>query len=185
MVSSSQLTAGSTIKLSKAVYRVENVVKVTVTKGNPFYKTTLIEVSTGKVKEKNFKPGEKIEEVNLSKRELEFLYPEGKGFLFLSADDLEQIFLEKKVVGGASNYLKEGVLVTAFCYEDSVCALEIPQFLELMVTQTDVIDDTVPVSNATKLAVLETGAKLDVPPFVEVGDIVKVDTLKNDFVQRV
>ena len=101
------------------------------------------------------------------------------------APEVEQIFLEKKVVGGASNYLKEGVLVTAFCYEDSVCALEIPQFLELMVTQTDVIDDTVPVSNATKLAVLETGAKLDVPPFVEVGDIVKVDTLKNDFVQRV
>jgi elongation factor P len=185
MVSLSQLTAGSTIKLSTGLFRVENIVKVTVTKGTPFYKTTLTDINSGQVKEKNFKPSEKVEEVTLTKQELEFLYPEGKDFLFLSGDSFEQVLLEKRIVGKAGNYLKEGVMVTAFCNKDSVCALEIPNFLELMVTQTDVLDDAMPVSNTTKLAILETGAKLDVPPFVEVGDTVKIDTLKNEFIQRV
>lgn len=185
MVSSSQLSQGMTVKIGTCLYQVEDVTKVTVTKGSPFIKCTLLDLATGKTKEKNFKPTEKLEDIHLEKRKLEFLYAEGKQFLFLSCDSLDQILVDKKVISSDSSFLKEGVIVGASCMEDQVYAIELPRFLEFMVTRTDLVDDSMPVSNATKTAILETGAQVEVPPFIEVGDVIKIDTQKNEYVQRV
>jgi len=83
------------------------------------------------------------------------------------------------------NYLKEGIRVKALFYGTSIFSVELPQFLELMVIKANTSDDKMKVSNNTKEAVLETGAKVEVPLFVEVGDIIKIDTTLNQFIQRV
>ena len=88
------------------------------------------------------------------------------------------------VVGGKENYLKEGVEIKASFYGDTIFAIDLPQFLELMVAKTEG-ESAKPLANATKVASLEPGPKIEVPPFIEVGDIIKVDTKTDDYIQRV
>ena len=87
-------------------------------------------------------------------------------------------------MGNKVNYLKEGIELKAFFYGDTIFSVELPQFLELMVTKTQT-DEEIMTANGTKIAILETGAKIDVPPFIETGDIIKVDTKTDEYIQRV
>lgn len=179
-----QLQAGMTISLGSKLYRVESCVKVTVPKGTPFIKAKLKDVSTGEMIEKNFKPDQAIKDVSLEERRLEFLYLEGKDYLFLDIGKLEQVLVPSNVISEKMNYLKEGVEVKASFYGDSIFSVELPQFLELMVAKIDQPPGKNKV-DTIKIATLETGAKVDIPPFIEVGDIVKVDTKTGDYIQRV
>ena len=99
--------------------------------------------------------------------------------------NLEQVLVPAAVIGDRMNYLKEGIDVKAMCYGPSIFSVELPQFLELVVVKTETAESASPLANATKIAALETGAKIDVPLFVETGDIVKVDTHTNEYIQRV
>ena len=182
---SNQISPGMTISLDGKIYRVESSVKVTVAKGVPFMKTKLKSLMSDEVIEKNFKLNQSVKEVSLSERKLEFLYPEGKNFLFLDVGSLDQVSVASTIIGDKVNYLKEGTDVKAVFYGETIFSVELPQFLELMVVKTDSIDSNAHVSNANKLAILETGAKVEVPMFVESGDIVKVDTLTSEYIQRV
>jgi len=186
MVASSQITPGMVLSIGDNLFRVESTVKVTVTKGAPFIKMKLKNLKTNSKVEKNFKPSQAVKEVSYVEKELEFLYMEGKDYMFLDVEELQQILVPSDVVGGRMNFLKEGVQLTARVYGDAILALELPQFLELMVVKTEGEDSgKVPVSNATKTAILETGAKVEVPPFIETGDIIKVDTSSAEYIQRV
>jgi elongation factor P len=185
MVVSNQINPGMILSIGKKLFRVESSVKVTVPKGTPFIKTKLCDLSNNKIVEKNFQLDQEVSEVALNERSLEFLYKEGKEFLFFDTRTLDQLLVPASIVGEKLNFLKEGVEVTAAFYGDSVFSIELPQFLEIMVSATEGEQDLSPLSNATKMAVLETGAKVEVPPFIEPGDIVKVDTKTNEFIQRV
>ena len=173
-----------TIKLDGKIFRVESSVKVTVAKGTPFVKTKLRNLITDEVIEKNFKLDQTIQEVALAERILEFLYPEGKEYLFLDVGTLEQAPVSSQVLGDRVHYLKEGIQVKAMFYGDTIFSVELPQFLELMVVKTESAEEeSAAGSGATKRAVLETGAKLQVPLFIESGDVIKVDTQTNEYVQ--
>jgi elongation factor P len=185
MVVSSQIVPGMTLSMEGKIYRVESCVKVAAAKGVPFIKTKLRDLMTEELIEKNFKQNQSVEEVSLSERRLEFLYLEGKDYLFLDVGQLEQVLVPSSVIGDKVNYLKEGIELKAAFYGESIFSVELPQFLELMVIKTDNVDNHSQVSNANKMAVLETGAKVEVPMFVESGDIVKVDTQTNEYIQRV
>lgn len=185
MSSTQQVTPGMTISLDGKIYRVEACVKVTVAKGNPFVKAKLKDLIHGGTLEKNFKVGQAVQEVALSERKLEFLYLEGKDYLFLDVGNLEQVNVPSGVIGDKVNFLKEGIDVKAMSYGDSIFSVELPQFLELMVVKTEASEGASPLSNGVKTAILETGAKIDVPLFVETGDIVKVDTQTGEYIQRV
>jgi len=185
MVVSSQLTPGMTIKVDSKLYRIESAVKVTVPKGSPFIKTKLRDLQSGKVVEKNFKPNQSIEEVQLQERKLEFLYQEAKGYLFLDISTLEQILVPTSIIGSKINYLKEATDLKAVAYGNTIFSVELPQFMELMVVNIDGFDDEARGSTTSRIAELETGAKIEVPPFVEVGDIIKVDTESEEYIQRV
>ncbi len=185
MVLSNQLHPGMTISVNGKLYRVGSSVKVTVPKGTPFIKTKLREMVGNEVIEKSFKLDQTIKDVSLIERHLEFLYPEGKDYLFLDINNLEQVLIPHPIVGGMVNFLKEGVDVRASFYGDTIFAVELPQFLELMVAKTEDKRDRSGASNGTRVAVLETGAKIEVPPFIEVGDIIKVDTKTDEYIQRV
>jgi elongation factor P len=185
MVTSSQLVPGMVLSLDKKLYRVDSTLKVTVPKGNPFIKAQLIDLSNDKMEERNFKVGQELEEVSLNERTLEFLYLEGKNYLFLDVLSLDTVKIPPDVVGNKANFLKEGIELGATFYGDAVFSVELPQFLELMVAKAQPMDEGMQMTNATKEAVLETGATIQVPPFVETGDIIKVDTKACEYIQRV
>jgi elongation factor P len=183
MATSNHITPGMTISLNGKLYRVESSVKVTVPKGTPFIKTKLRDLTSNDVLEKNFKLNQAVKDVSLTERRLEFLYLEGKDYLFLDIGNLEQVLIPGQIIGNKVNYLREGVEIRASFYGDTIFAVELPQFLELMVAKVENYAGSA--ANATKVALLDTGAKVEVPPFIEAGDIIKVDTKTDEYIQRV
>lgn len=184
MATSNQITAGMTISLNGKLYRIESSVKVTVPKGTPFIKTKLRDLSNNELIEKNFKLNQPISDVSLVERALEFLYLEGKDYLFLDIGNLEQILVPASIIGSKVSFLKEGVDVKAAFYGDTIYSVELPQFLEIMVSKVEG-EGKETIASGTKVATLETGAKIEVPPFIDVGDIIKVDTRTEEYIQRV
>ncbi|MCK4934772.1 MAG: elongation factor P [Simkaniaceae bacterium] len=184
MAQSNQITPGMTLSMNGNIFRVETSVKVTVAKGVPFIKTKLKNLMTDEVVEKNFKLDQAVKEVTLSEKRLEYLYIEGKNYLFLDIDHLQEVLVSKEVIGEKVNYLKESVQLKAMFYGDTIFSVELPQFLELMAVKVEAQEASA-VSNVNKIAVLETGAKIEVPLFIEVGDIIKVDTFLSEYVQRI
>ena len=183
MTTANQITPGMTINLDAKIYRVESSVKVTVAKGTPFIKTKLRNLITDEVIEKNFKLDQSIQEVTLAERTLEFLYPEEKDFLFLDIGTLDKVSVSASILGEKIHYLKEGIQVKALFYGETIFSIELPQFLELMVAKTEALEGEA--GSSSKRAVLETGAKLAVPLFIESGDVIKIDTQGNEYIQRV
>lgn len=185
ITTSNQITPGMILSVDGKVYRVDSAVKVTVAKGVPFIKTKLKDLISDDVIEKNFKLNIAVDEVSLVERRLEFLYMEGKDYLFLDIGNLEEVLVPTSVIGDKVHFLKEGTEIKAMFYGDTIFSVELPQFLELMVVKTEPSESAASVANATKTAILETGAKIEVPMFVETGDIIKVDCHTNEYIQRV
>jgi len=181
MTTANQMTPGMTLHLDGKIFRVESSVKVTVAKGTPFIKAKLRNLLTEEIIERNFKLDQPVQEVSLLERALEFLYPEGKEYLFLDIGNLETVLIPSTVLGDKIHYLKEGTQVKAMFYGETIFSIELPQFLEIMVVKTETPGAAAP----AKKAVLETGAKVEVPLFVESGDVIKVDTQIGEYVQRV
>lgn len=185
MVASNNITPGMTLSINGKLYRVESSVKVTVPKGTPFIKTKLRDLATNDQVEKSFKVDQNVKDVSFAERRLEFLYLEGKDYLFLDVGNLEKVLVPEDIVGANINYLKEGVELKASMYGETIFAVELPQFLELMVAKMEGEENRKTAANGTRVAVLETGARIEVPPFIEVGDIIKVDTKADEYIQRV
>jgi elongation factor P len=182
---SNQITPGMIISLDDQIYRVESSVKFTVAKGVPFIKTKLKNLISGETIDKNFKVDQEVQEVKLVEKRLEYLYLDGNQHLFLDIDSLEQVLVVKEIITEKVHFLKEGVIVQALFYGDKIYSLELPQFLELMVVKTEDLDSGATMFASNRMAVIETGARIEVPMFIESGDIVKVDTTTKEYVQRV
>jgi len=181
MVQASQLMFGMTVLVSKKPYRVENTVKVS-SKGSSFIKTKLRHLHTNEVIEKNFRSNQEIDQISPEDHSLEYLYPEGKEYVFLDLNTLDLVRVPEAIIGGAVSYLKEGVEVKGSCFSKQIFSLELPQFLELMVSAIDTDHGK---EEESRIAVLETGANVEVPLFIDVGDIIKVDTKAQEYIQRV
>lgn len=185
MVASQQITPGMTLSVDGKLFRVDSAIKVTAPKGQPFIKTKLRSLDDDKIVEKNFKVGQDVKDVSLEERKLEFLYLEGKNYLFLDVANLEQVLVTPEIIGDKTLFLKEGTELHATFYGDTVFSVELPQFLELMVAKADAAPEGAALSNTTKTIILETGAAIEVPPFIEAGDVIKVDTRSKEYIQRV
>jgi len=183
-VTSQQIAPGMTLSVEGKLYRVDSSVKVTLAKGQPFIKVKLRALDTDKPIEKNFKLNQEVEVVSLEERQLEFLYLEGGAYLFLDGN-LDPVLVPADIVAEKAEFLKEGIGLQATFYGPTVFSLDLPQFLELMVSKTDPAEDGAALGHATKQAILETGAAINVPTFIEVGDVIKVDTRSKEYVQRV
>jgi len=167
-------------------FRVESQpVPVTVAKGNPLLKVTLRNLKTDEIVEKKFKLDQSVQEVTQVERVLEYLYPEGNEYLFLDIWNLQKVPVPADVLVDVVHFLKEGTQITAKFFGEMIFSSELPQFLELMVVKTEGGDQSSSASS-TKIAHLETGAKIQVPLFIESGDMLKIDTkTKDHFVQRI
>jgi elongation factor P len=184
-VTSSQITPGMIINLEGEIFRVESSVKVTMARGVPFIKAKLKNLISEEIVEKSFKQNQAVVEVKLNERELEYLYLEDKKHLFFDIENLEQVLVDQDIVGAKDHYLKEGIIVNAHFYGQTIFSIELPQFLELLVVKIEDLDASNPMSASNKRAILETGARLEVPMFIENGDIIKVDTQNEEYIQRI
>ena len=155
-------------------------------KGGAFVRTRLRKVRTGQVIEKTFRSGERVDQVYVEKVKMQFLYRQMNEMILMDLDTYEQIPVESSTMGDQGKYLKDESEVVALVANGETLGYELPNFVELAIAQTDpgVKGDTVS-GGATKPAKLETGATINVPFHINIGDIVKVDTRTDAYLERV
>lgn len=154
-------------------------------KGAAVVRTRLKGVKTGAVIDRTFRSGERVEDVRLERRKMQYLYRSSETYFFMDNETYDQFELDTKTVGDAVRYLKENQIVEVLVAEHNPLGVELPIFVALKVVQTGpgIRGDTA--SGGTKPAVLETGASVQVPLFVETGDVLKIDTRSDAYVERV
>ena len=186
MASTSDIKKGLCIVFNNDTYKIIEFLHVKPGKGPAFVRTKLRSLTTGKVLDNTFSAGHKLEEVRVETRKYQYLYPEGNTYHFMNTDDYNQITLERESLD-APEFLKEGEVVTIIIRtsDELPLAVEMPShvYLEVAHTEPGVKGNTA--TNATKPATMETGAKVNVPLFINEGDKIKIDTEKGSYVERV
>jgi elongation factor P len=185
MASTSDIRKGLCIKHNNDIYKIIEFLHVKPGKGPAFVRTKLKSVTNGKVLDNTFSAGHKIEDVRVETRSYQFLYADGETYHFMNTDDYNQIALQESALD-APKLLKEGTVVTImFNTEDSMpLSVDMPASVILEVTHTEPGVKGNTATNATKPATVETGAKLNVPLFINEGDKIKIDTEKGSYMER-
>ena len=186
MITTSDIRKGLCIKFSNDIYKIIEFLHVKPGKGPAFVRTKLKSVSTGKVVDNTFSAGHKIDDVRVENRKYQFLYKDGETYHFMNNDDYNQIEVDKSQIE-SDLFLKEGLTVTIIVNSENsnILSVEIPQnvVLEVISSEPGVKGNTA--TNATKIATLETGANINVPLFINEGDLIKVDTDKGVYLERI
>ena len=185
MYSTAEFKKGLRIEVDGTPYIIVDFQHVKPGKGGAFVRTKLKNLLTGRVVDQTFRSGEKVEKPDLREREMQYLYREGDRYCMMDNETFEQIMLSTEQVGEARLYLIENLNVEVLFYNKEPIAVELPTFVELAIFQTEpgVRGDTA--SGGSKPAVLESGATLQVPLFINEGDRVKVDTRTGTYIERV
>ena len=185
MANTSDIRKGLCIRYNHDIYKIVEFLHVKPGKGPAFVRTKLKSVTTGKVLDNTFSAGHKIEDVRVETRTYQYLYPEGDTFHFMNTEDYNQISLPKDNLD-APDLLKEGEVVTIiFNAEDNMpLSVEMPASVILEVTHTEPGVKGNTATNATKPATVETGARINVPLFINEGDKIKIDTEKGAYLER-
>jgi elongation factor P len=154
-------------------------------KGGAFVRSKLKELKTGRVVDVTFRAGEKVEDVHVETKRLQYLYNDGSDFHFMDNDTYEQMQLPADVIGDDAKWFKENDEAEMLYAGGELIGVEPPMFVELEVTETDPGFKGDTVQGSTKPATVETGAVVQVPMFVEIGDVLKIDTRDGRYVTRV
>ena len=154
-------------------------------KGGAFVRTKLRNVKTKAVIDRTFRAGEKVDEVRLERKPYEYLYNDGTFYVFMDNETYDQIQLDKDIIGESVKFLIENSPCGILFHGETPIEVEIPTFMELEVVQTDPGFRGNTAQSATKSAILSTGAEINVPLFIEIGNIVKVDTRTGEYIERV
>ena len=154
-------------------------------KGGAFVRTKWRNILTGNVNERNFHAGDKFDKPDLEEKTMQYLYAEGDNFYFMDTSTYEQTFITRAALGDSVNFLKENIECSVLFFEGKVIGVDLPNTVELQITQCDpgVKGDTV--SGATKPATLETGYTVNVRLFINEGDVLKIDTRTGEYLERV
>lgn len=150
-----------------------------------FVQAKLVNIETGSNQEVRFSSEEKVEKAQLDEHNLQFSYKAADEFHFMNTESYDMISLSREVLGDAAGYLTEGMQITASYWDGKVVGIDPPMFVELEVTETTPNIKGAAVQNTSKPAILETGLEIKVPPYIEQGNRVKVDTRTGEFVERV
>lgn len=185
MISTADFRKGSRIELEGDPYYIVEFQHVKPGKGGAFVRTKLKNYRTGNVIDRTFRAGERLAEPDLEERELQFLYAAGDSYAFMDTETFEQFTYERKQLGENVDLLKEDTIVKVLVHEHQPIAVDLPIFMELKVVDADpgIRGDTA--SGGTKPATVETGATVKVPLYLEVGEIIKIDTRSREYVERV
>lgn len=185
MATTADFRNGMTFKMEGELWKILEFLHVKPGKGGAFVRTKLRRLSDGAVIEKTFRAGEKIVEVKILARSMQFLYESNGLYYFMDEETYDQHPLNAELLKETIPYMKENITVKVLWYEEKPLWVEIPQFVELEVVRTEpgVRGDTA--TGGSKPAELETGATVQVPLFVNIGDVLKVDTSTGDYITRV
>jgi elongation factor P len=173
-----------TIELDGQVYVVLEFLHVKPGKGSAFVRSKLRNIETGSVTERTFRAGEKVPRAHLERREMQFLYGSGDEYTFMDNESFEQQVLSQADLGDQHLYLKENMTVIAVRYKERLIGVEVPNSVELTVVQTDpgVRGDTA--SGGSKPARMESGLVVQVPFFINEGDVLRIDTRTGQYIER-
>ncbi len=176
---------GTTFELEGSVYKVVEFQHVKPGKGAAFVRTKLKNVINGSVLEKTFNPSEKLQGAEIEKKEMQYLYADGDLYYFMDNETYEQTPLNKSDLGDTLKYLKENMNVKMLSFKGNVFAVEPPIFVELEVKYTEPGFSGNTSTGATKPAELETGYSINVPLFVNTGDVIRIDTRTGEYMERI
>ncbi len=185
MATTNELKNGMTLNLDGALWNVVEFQHVKPGKGGAFVRTTLKNVLTGKVVDKTFNAGVKVETANVDKRTMSYLYRDGTDFVFMDTVTYDQLPIPESTVGVAANFLLENAEAMVAVHESTPLYLELPASVELTVSHTDPGLQGDRSTGGTKPATVETGAVVQVPLFVSTGERIKVDTRDGHYLGRV
>jgi len=185
LISTNDLRTGVTVEIDGDVYMVVDFQHVKPGKGAAFVRTKIKNIKTGQVFERTFRAGEKLNRAIIERKTLQYLYSEGDIYHFMDTQTFEQIAINKDQIGESINYLKENIEVMVMFYEGISIGIEMPTFVELEVSQTEPGFKGDTATGGSKPATLETGAIVQVPLFINIGDIIRVDTRTGEYLSRV
>jgi translation elongation factor P len=183
-VSTNDLKNGMTLDLPEGLFGVVEFQHVKPGKGGAFVRTKLKNVRTGAVVERTYRADEKLEQAIIDKREMQFLYRDGTEYVFMDTSTYEQLQVPPSALGDAGKYLKETDEAILQLYEDEIVGVELPAAVELTVAETEPGLQGDRASGARKPATLQTGLVVQVPLFVNLGDVIKVDTRTGEYLTR-
>jgi elongation factor P len=184
MISAGDFRNGVTIEYEGNLYQIIEFQHVKPGKGAAFVRCKIRNIKTGGVVEKTFRPSEKVPKAHIDRKDMQYLYSDGELFHFMESNTYEQIAVNAKDVGDALKFVKENEMVKILSHQGSVFGIDPPLNVELVITETEpgVKGDTA--TGATKPAIVETGAKVMVPLFIEQGESIRIDTRTGEYMGR-
>jgi elongation factor P len=186
MIIATQLRKGMLISLDGKLYQAHEVLHHKgAGRGGGMVSTRLRDVENGPLIDRKFRPSETIEKVRLDEKSMEFLYEEGDNYIFSDLKTYEEITLTKDQIGDAVDYMTHNMQISVEFFKERPVGVELPRIVELKIVETQPQLRGATVSNVNKPAKLETGATVLVPPFVEEGETIKVDTETGEYMGRV
>ncbi|MBE5900809.1 MAG: elongation factor P [Lachnospiraceae bacterium] len=185
MISAGDFRNGMTIEYESSVYQIIEFQHVKPGKGAAFVRTKLKDIKNGGVIEKSFRPTEKCPQARIERNDMQYLYNDGDLYYFMNLETYEQIGLNQDAIGDALKFVKDNEMVKICSHNGNVFAVEPPLFVELQITETEPGFKGDTAQGATKPAIVETGASVNVPLFVEQGDTIKIDTRTGEYLSRV
>ncbi len=185
MASTNDLKNGMTLDLDGQLWNVVEFQHVKPGKGPAFVRTKLKHVLTGKVVDKTFNAGLKVDTASVDRRTMQYLYKEATDFVFMDSETYEQLHVSELIVGDAANFMLENTEVTVALHEENPLYVELPASVELVISYTEPGLQGDRSTGGTKPATLETGAQVNVPLFITTGEKVKVDTRNGDYLGRI
>lgn len=185
MYESSDLRKGLKIEIDGEPYIIVQFDFVKPGKGQALYKCKLKNMLTGAQFDRTFRSGDKFNEANLEELEMEYLYTDGDQYCFMNTSTYGQEFLTLEQVGDAINLLKENTLCNVLFYQERPIGITLPNFVDLRVVKADPWAKGDTAAGSTKPAELDTGHVVQVPPFIEEGELIRIDTRTGEYVERV
>ena len=185
MADTSDFRNGLIIKFKNDLYSIVEFQHVKPGKGGAFVRSTLKNLRTGRVLENTFRAGEKVETVRVERRKYQYLYSDGDSLVCMDNETYEQINIAKELISDGLKFLKESEEVEVLLNGAEIISIEIPIFINLKVVETEPGFKGDTATGAVKAAKLETGAQINVPLFINEGDILRVDTRTGEYTERV
>jgi elongation factor P len=185
MISAGDFRNGVTLEIEGNIYQILEFQHVKPGKGAAFVRTKLKNIINGGVVEKTFRPTEKFPAARIDRVDMQYLYSDGELYHFMNVENYDQIALSEDAIGDALKFVKENEMVKICSHNGNIFAIEPPMFVELEITDTEPGFKGDTATGATKPAVVETGATVYVPLFVDQGDKIKIDTRTGEYLSRV
>ncbi len=184
MINATQIRRGMVLKIEGKLFKVLEATHITPGKGQALMQTKLRNLNDQTLLDYRFRSKDKVEQAYLEKTEMEFLYQDGNDYVFMNLVNYEQIKLTKDVIGDEVDYLIPNVVFSIEMHEGSPVGVEPPLTLDIKVIKTEPFLKGATQSASSKPAELETGITINVPPFIKEGDVIRIDTRDNKYLER-